>query len=216
MGYRIQATDAFSLDTALFYNVYNGIRLSRANPDLASSLPAPLLVASQFYNGMDGETYGIELAANWRVTDWWRLHGTYTVLKMNLHADPSLSIAAQRSSGAEGIEGQNPQQQAYLQSSWNLTRDVDFDLMGRYVDRLSGFNPTTPISAPAPGVSDTVGAYFSLDARLAWRPHENIELSVVGQNLLDSHHPEFGTNPNIRSPFIEIRRGVYGMISVKF
>ncbi len=211
LGYRIQATDAFSVDAALFYNVYNGIRINRSNPSLAANLPAPLFVASQFYNGMDGETYGLEVAANWRVATWWRLYGSYSVLKSNLHADPSLPLAAQRGSGAEGIEGQNPQQQVYVRSSWNLPRNVEFDLTGRYVDRLGGFNP-----GGIPGVSDTVADYVSLDARLAWRPCANVELSLVGQNLLDNHHPEFGTNPFIRSPLIEIRRSVYGMVTWHF
>ena len=205
MGYRIQATDAFTVDTALFYNVYDELRINRSNPALASTLPTPLLAASQFDNGMNGETYGAELSATLRLTDWWRLSGSYTVLKMNLHRDSDLDPAT------EAAEGQSPQQQAFLQSSWSLPGDVDFDLIGRYVDRLSGFNP-----AGLPGVSDTVPAYVSLDVRLSWRPRKNVELSLVGQNLLDNHHPEFGTNPFVRSPLVEIRRGIYGMVKLEF
>jgi iron complex outermembrane recepter protein len=205
MGYRIQPTDAFTVDTALFYNVYDQLRINRSNPALASTLPAPLLAASQFDNGMNGETYGAELSATLRLTDWWRLSGSYTVLKMNLHRDTDLGPAT------EAAEGQSPQQQAFLQSSWSLPGDVDFDLIGRYVDRLSGFNP-----GGLPGVSDTVPAYVSLDVRLSWRPRKNLELSLVGQNLLDNHHPEFGTNPFVRSPLVEIRRGVYAMVKLEF
>ena len=208
LGYRVQATEAFSADATLFYNVHNGRQATRSNPALASTVQGLPLAAAQFFNGLDAETYGAELAANWRITDWWRLYGAYSLLKMNLHADPSLPLASQRSSGLEGREGQSPQQQVYVQSSWNLPRDVEFDLIGRYVDRLHGFNPSG-----IAGVSDTVKDYFSLDARLAWRPGRNWELAVVGQNLLDNHHPEFGTNPFIRSPLVEIRRGMYATVT---
>lgn len=84
----------------------------------------------------------------------------------------------------------------------DLNNKTELDLQGRWVSRLSGFNP-----GGAPGVADGVPPYFSADARLAWHPRSDLELSLVGQNLLDSHHPEFGTSPLVRSPFVEIRRG---------
>ena len=209
VGYRVQATKDLSLDAALFYNDYADLRVNRVNPSLASTLPPPLTVASQFDNGMDGETYGVELAANWRLTDGWRLYGTYTFLQMRLHADEDLPAASRKS--FEAAEGQSPEQQAYLQSSWDLSRNVEFDLIGRYVDRLSGFNPSG-----LPGVSDTVHDYIALDARLAWRARKNLELSLVGQNLTDDSHAEFGTNPFVRSPLVELQRAVYGKVTYWF
>ena len=191
---------------------------ARGNPALAESVQGVGLGASQFFNGMEGETYGVELAANWRLTGWWRLQGTYTLLKTNMHIDPADLAAllpaqtpaqAVSAKGQEAaVEGNSPQQLVYLQSSWNLPWDVEFDLIGRWVDRLHGFNP-----GGLPGVSDTVEQYVTLDARLAWRAGTHVEFSVVGQNLLDNHHPEFGTNPFVRSPLTEIRRGVYGQVT---
>ena len=61
-----------------------------------------------------------------------------------------------------------------------------------------------------------VDQYLSLDVRLAWRPRENFEVAVVGQNLLDSHHPESGSNPLVRAPLIEIQRAVYGKVTWQF
>ena len=100
------------------------------------------------------------------------------------------------------IEGQSPQNQVYLQSSWDLTKEWEFDLMGRYVDSLSNFPSAAPRRVPS---------YISMDARLGWRPNKNWELSVVGQNLLDSHHLEFGGNQFLSAPLIELQRGVYAM-----
>ena len=44
-------------------------------------------------------------------------------------------------------------------------------------------------NGPTPG---TVPAYFELNTRLAWQASKRLELSVVGQNLLHDHHPEYG------------------------
>ena len=203
LGYRAQATTAFSLDTALFYNDYNGLRANRINPELTATVQDRRLLASQFANALDGETYGAEVAATWQVTQQWRLYCAYTLLKTNLHRDADLGISA------EAAEGQSPQQQVYVQSTLNLPGNVEFDVMGRYVDRLSGFNPTG-----LPGVSNTVNDYVALDARLAWRPRQNLSIELVGQNLLDNHHPEFGTNAFLRSPLGEIERALYVKVTV--
>jgi len=34
-----------------------------------------------------------------------------------------------------------------------------------------------------------------VDLRLGWRPCQNLEFSIVGQNLWDDQHPEFGAAP---------------------
>ena len=38
-----------------------------------------------------------------------------------------------------------------------------------------------------------VPSYIRVDARLGWRPMDQVEVSVVGQNLFDNQHPEFST-----------------------
>ncbi len=205
LGYRIQAAATLSVDTALFYNVHDDLRVVRANTNLNSTVQGIPLAAVQFDNGMDGETYGVELAAHWRVTDWWRLYGAYTYLQIQLHRDRDLAASA------EAAEGQDPHNQVYLRSSFNLPWNIEMDLIGRYVDQLSGSNPNG-----IRGVSDTLNAYVAFDARVAWRPHKNLLLEIVGQNLLDEQHPELGVNLLIRSPMVEIERAVYGRITWHF
>jgi hypothetical protein len=50
-----------------------------------------------------------------------------------------------------------------------------------------------------------VPPYATLDARLAWRTSQSVEVAVVGQNLLQAQHVEFGHNP---PPIVAIRRAV--------
>jgi iron complex outermembrane recepter protein len=193
LGYRAQPSDEFSFDTAIFYNVYNNLIVSRFGRDV---IGVPNFTEVMRANGMSAETYGVELSANWKLTETWRLQGNYTFLQMQLHRDPGIDASF------ENPEGQSPQNQVYVQSSWDLTKEVEFDLMGRYVDSLTSF----PSLAP-----DRVPSYISMDARLGWRPNQNWELSVVGQNLLDSHHLEFGGNQFLSAPLVEMQRGVYAM-----
>lgn len=209
LGSRVQAFDAVSVDAAVFYNVYDNLRANRTNPALGATVQGVPLAASQFVNAMRGESHGLELAADWRATETWHLYGAYTYFQMELSADTGFSELSRK--GFEAPAGQNPQQQVYGRSSWNLPRDLEFDLIGRFVDRLTGFNPTG-----LPGVSDAVDAYATFDARLSWRPRKNLELTLAGQNLIIDHHSEFGTNPFIRSPLVEIQRSVYGKVAWRF
>ena len=192
LGYRAQPTDAFSWDVALFFNNYDGLQVQSLGTTVPPTIP--LL----FANGMDGEAYGVELSANYKVSECWRLYGAYTFLQIQLHRDQDLAFAAD----PELAEGQSPQNQVYLQSSWDLPCDMEFDVIGRYVDRLTGFD-----------MKPNVDSYISLDVRLGWKPCQNIALSVVGQNLLDSSHREFH---DTLIPGTEVQRGVYGMIEWRF
>jgi hypothetical protein len=51
-----------------------------------------------------------------------------------------------------------------------------------------------------------VPSYSSLDLRLGWGLRPGWELSVIGQDLLQGSHPEFGT-PGPRR--IEYQRGIH-------
>jgi len=201
LGYRAQVLETFSLDSALFYNHYDRLVLAVPQSIQGGFAPGTAILPVRFENRMDGETYGVEIGADWRPAKWWRLYGTYSFLKMKLYPDRSLPERTR--ADAESAEGRSPQQQAFLQSSFNLPQDVEFDLIGRFVDSLPGFAPGIP-------------SYFSLDARAAWRPRKDLEISLVGRNLLDDHHPEFGVSSIIATPVVEIRRNVYAKVSWRF
>jgi len=56
-----------------------------------------------------------------------------------------------------------------MRSSWNLRENVDFDMIGRYVDSLDYLYYPNPL--PAPGET-LCGGYVEMDMRLAWRPRK--------------------------------------------
>ena len=199
LGYRLQLEKRFFFDLALFYNFYSNLRtiepaLDRGFSEENPPPPHQVLPALP-YNRMDGQTYGIELAAECRVLDWWRLYPAYTYLRMNLDLDPnsqdSISLSA---------EGESPEHQFSLRSSMDLPLNLELDVWFRYVDRL-----------PA----QDLDSYITMDARLAWKFNKSLEFAVVGQNLLEPHHPEF--KPEFQDiAHTEVERGVYGKIIWRF
>ena len=86
-------------------------------------------------------------------------------------------------------------------STYNPTCNTDLDLMVRYVDDLR---------------AEAVPAYIQSDLRFAWRPNQNTEVSIVGQNLLDSSHIEMVGNPFVPEISTLPQRGVYGMVQFKY
>jgi iron complex outermembrane receptor protein len=60
--------------------------------------------------------------------------------------------------------------------------------------------------------TQNVPGYVAVDVRLAWRPTEQLEFAIVGQNLFDNQHPEFGAGVNRH----EIQRGAYAMVTYKW
>jgi iron complex outermembrane recepter protein len=182
LGYRIQPHQRLSLSVAAYYNDYDKLRsVERVDPTNAF----PLVIG----NGQKGESYGAELTADYRVTDWWQLRAGYTELQ--IHVRPkSGSTDTSRGSG----ESHDPSRQFSLRSSLDLPWHLEFDTAFRYVSHIA---------------NQGVPSYEELDLRLAWRPTPKLEFSIVGQNLLHDHHPEFGA----LAARLEIERSVYGKIT---
>ncbi|PYQ03842.1 MAG: TonB-dependent receptor [Acidobacteria bacterium] len=207
VGFRTQVGNVLGIDVALFYNVYHHLRVvvpGAVTPGPAGTLSLPLT----FQNRMKGNSRGAELSVTSQPAAWWQLRGAYSLLQTDLRADVSLPPGTRAS--AEALAGQSPRHQAHLQSSWDLPRRVQFDLSGRFVDRLHGFNPS------GVGGGDVIRRYVAFDARLGWRAREKLAVDVFGYNLLDAHHPETGTAQFLRTSPVEIRRGVLGLLSIRW
>jgi len=193
LGYRIRPTDDLSLDIASFYNLYHN--LVTVETVGASLQPGFVLVNERFDNLGSARTYGVEMAADWRATPWWRLQGAYTYLHLDIDRDPGSNDPL-----IEQTSGRDPAHQVSLRSSFDIADDWEFDLWGRFVSDL-----------PERGVD----GYFTFDARLGWRPTDGVELALVGQNLFDARHLEF-TPELINTTPTEVPRSVYGKITVNF
>lgn len=197
MGYRAHLTDRLGLDLAVYYNEYRalrGVALTNSALDFTTS---PVEIGITFDNQPSAETIGGELGATLRVTDRWRLRAHYSLLRMTVHSASTVKLG---SFGADALEGSSPQQQVSIRSSIDLPHGLEFDAALRWVDELSALN---------------VPSYLGLDLRLGWRVSKNVEISLVGQNLLDGGHPEF--RPSFfSSQATEVQRSVYAKVTLRF
>jgi iron complex outermembrane recepter protein len=174
-GIRRAPTENFYWDLAIFVNRYSDL----------------LGTPSVGYQNVGLEnSYGCELSATYSVTQRWRLTGSYCPIIENFTWPAGYT--------PEIANGSTPRNQFFIQSGWDIGKNITFDLMLRYVDSL-------PIGVPA---------YFAGDMRFAWRPRKNLEISVVGQNLFAERHYEFVTsstsNPTMIGP------SVYSMVAWRY
>ncbi len=192
IGYRTTAIKHFSFDLTAFYNDYTRLRSARPLVHLSNTQNyiQPLI----FVNEHSVQSYGLELATVWQPFPWWRWDAHYSWLKMDYSSQE-----------AKEEIGQSPQHRFFVRSALSLHENVDLDIMYRYVDRSIAIGVWRPV---------TIKDYMSLDIRAAWRIQKDFELSVTGQNLLQSHHQEY-INPAFIQP-VEIDRGVYGKFTWRF
>lgn len=196
LGYRTRPGDSIFIDISAFVNSYNNLRSNETEAAFVEATPAPVhtVIPVRFRNRVEGETYGVELASTWAVRDHLKFHTGYSFMNIELNRSNTSNDTNYKT-----LEGTNPQHQVFTRASLDLAKDVDLDIAAKFVDRL-----------PAQGVR----AYVKLDARVAWRVRENIELSLTGVNLADTTHREFGT-PTIEHPTL-IERAVVAAIVIRF
>src|SRR5579884_450174 len=190
LGYRLLAGKNLYLDLAGFYNHYHDLFSEDiiGQPFLEQD-PAPehLLLPARFGNGLRGYTKGVEIAPEWRPRGFWRLRGSYSFLHMNIAKAPNSTDFG----SAPGIVGSSPGHQVMAQSDLDLPKRLELDLDYRYVSALPG---------------QSVPSYSTGDAQIAWRFRPQFELSLVGHNLFQPWHFEYGSDPD---GLVGIRRSAF-------
>jgi iron complex outermembrane receptor protein len=196
-GYRWRPTQVLGMDLSLFYNDYEELRtLELGAPELVSAPYPRYIIPTTAENKMSGNTYGLELVGDWRPDDDWRLQAWYSWLRMDLSQESD-----SRAIETEGLKSQSPEHQAGVRAGISLPHDLELDLFLRYVDELPDFE---------------VDDYVELDARLGWNLSRNLSLSLVGRNLFNSSHKEFGTEAILNAPPHDIVRELFLRAELKY
>lgn len=203
-GMKMEVSSSFAWDLALFYNDYRKVR--SFTPDGVRCAPVgeipfclfdpstqALAVDLRWSNAGAVDAVGLEWAGTWRPTPRWQVKAAYSFIDER--------SSARESSIPEVADG-DPRHQGSLRVAHQLRSNIDADLWLRYVDEV-----TVPRTI--------IDAYTTLDMRLAWRPLETTELSLVGRNLLDSAQVQFLSELG-DLPQIGIRRSFHLQLSVDF
>ncbi|MCP4686903.1 MAG: TonB-dependent receptor, partial [Desulfobacterales bacterium] len=191
VGYRFQPSEKLFCDLALFYNDYPDLAAveSAGRLELAPEPPFILEAPRELRNNGDARTMGMELAATLAPLDWWKLHLSYSYMKMYMSDNVNMELV-----------GDYTERQLGLRSVMDLPYDLELDIWPRYVDDLAGAG---------------VRRYLTADIRLGWRPSRNLAFSLVGRNLLEGDHLEFldSLTPVLSTG---VERGVYGKVVWRF
>ncbi len=187
LGWRHQIGADTSIDLTAFHYRYNHLRgAATTTPTLV--LPANyLLIQTEGNNANHGTAYGLEAALDWRPRPNWRLQAHYSWLQTRME---TADIPGQL---PNDYANSSPTHLFSLRSSLDLSEQLQWDAWLRHVSTIKSHN---------------IPAYTTLDLRLAWKPRKDLTVSLVGQNLLDNAHPEYGSG-FIRSTPSEIQRGLY-------
>ncbi len=198
LGYRVQPKKNLYFDLATFAHFYENILTQEKRTPFAEATPAPAhtVVPIVLDNLGSGEIFGIELFANWNPLKWWTLKGGLTWMVNDFHLN-----AASTDGSLITSEDNDPSIQWQLHSHMDLPHKFELDTALYYVDDLENLN---------------VPEYTRLDVRVGWHATDELELSLVGQNLTDPKHPEFGNSILSTGTTTQVERSVFGKITWKF
>lgn len=171
VGYRGEPMDRLSLSASFYYNQYDDIRTTFADP--------VTIVPVQLRNGITGDAYGVEAWGKYGMTDWWRLNFGFSWVQRLQGLKPGRNDF----SNGQAL-GQDPSHQVQLRSEMNPFEDWEFDAGLRVIGHVNMRNPAT-------GATRVVlGSYMEGDARIGWRVQDGTTLSLIGQNLFHQNHQE--------------------------
>ena len=204
LGYRTAVSNRLSIDLAAYYNDYDNLQTTEPGVPFAESTPAPahLVIPLIYENLMHGETHGLEITANWKVTDRWTLSPGYTFEALHMHTDPSSTDTVT----GPFVEGAVPDHTAQIRTHFDLPKSFALDAAAYEVSHLDNQGPLSNVTIPA---------YTRLDVGFSWKPWEQTSFSLVGQNLLQDHHVEFeDVNGALQSS--QIRRSGFVKVTWRF
>ncbi len=194
LGWRHQFDPTTSFDLTVFHGRHTRQRGASLPETPEFVLPGYLLFVPSSNNDDRSNISGLEASLDWRPTRDWRLQAHYSWLR------DKLFLSDKPGQVPNLYDGVSPRHQFSLRSSLDLSARLQWDAWLRHVSQIT---------------LHRIPAYTTLDMRLAWKADRNLTLSLVGLNLLDSRHPEFGSS-FVLSRESEIERSFYARVDWKF
>ncbi len=186
-GYRFKPRDSFLIDITLFFNRYERLVTYEFGQSFFEGEPPYLVITESAANNMKGNTCGGELTVDYSPLSFLHFKGAYSYLRFDLEDPVTLGYYSRF------YEGASPSHRFSVRSSIDLPYNLEMDLWFKYRDNLS---------------SHSLPSIFNMDARIGYRLSKDIDISITGQNLLDSKQPETVVNDSIYIAS-KIERGYY-------
>lgn len=192
IGYRTRPNDYLYFDVASFADHYDHlVTLIQGAPFIENGFP---VVPFNYVNGLTGEIYGVEVAADLQLRQWWKLKAAYTYSKSNITPDPGVhDIIVEHL-----LENSVAPHIFFLRSSFDLPYGYSLDATLRYMDSFQNGN---------------IPSNTEMDINIG-KTIKNWRWSIVGENLFRDHHKE--SYAGISSATTQVPRSVYMKVSRKF
>ncbi len=190
LGYRFIPAKRVSLDMTLFYNQYDKLRgFENQTPYFTgTTLNQDALVV----NKTKGNAYGAEVSMVVKVSDFFKCDLAYSFFDTDI---------------TEQIGGFF-KHQVSARGQFSLTDTLNLDVWFRYADDTAVNNVLSGYGLYK------IDDYVTMDVRLGWDITPEIELTLVGQNLLEESHLE-----TVQEAFgmpTEVKRSFYGKLTYRF
>lgn len=177
-----------------FWNQYS--KLQSFSPLMITSSGGIVYYTYQYENAISGSTSGVELGTQTQLARWWRLNTNYSFLNANFTANgPTSNISD--SGSVQTYDGSSPKHMVTVHSMFDLPGHIHFDPFYRYISDL-----------PA----QKVPAYQTMDVHVEKALGRDFSLELVGQNLFQNQHYEWGTGDPTQ-PLVGIYRAGYVRLS---
>lgn len=184
LGLRTGIGETAQVDLVTFYNDYDDLQ----------TFEFDALGTPTYGNEARATAYGAELALDVQLTPVWRLRTTYSYFEMDFESSSNAAGAP-----IDLKDGLVPTQHASVRSYYDLGDHWELDAALYWTDYMRYWdNP----------------AIFRVDARIGWRPSDDLTLSIGVQNAQEEQHPEAGEDITFYGS--EVRRNAYVSLSYSF
>lgn len=171
IGARLRPTEESLIELTAFRIFYKGV-LDTWQDRSPAVMASPIRIIPEYLtNVLNGYGEGFEANFRFQPKDWITLKGSWTYLHQNYVDHP--------------IQDN--------ETKWTVLTNKYQDPLNRFHAGLS-LNPLENVEFDAnlyfnsPFRDGTVRGYHKLDLRLGWRPSNNLEISLVGQDLIRATH----------------------------
>src|SRR5574343_712476 len=203
VGYRKQFSPSFSADINLYRYHYTDLRSGSLTgiygcsplfgalgitypPTNPAACPAELRNMTAFYatgaasNEVAGWSNGAEMSLDWLVTASWRLQLSYAWSRLSMNHFSDAGIQAD----ARNLEKSTPRHYGSLRSQWNVDSKQQIDVWLRGSAGFERLNSPYTTTIRVPG-------YLTADLRYAYRFDKNLEVALIGRNLIGARRFEY-------------------------
>ena len=171
-GYRFVPSTRFSVDAALFYNLYDDLQTVERGETQTVEFPIPGAMTSlRRTNAGFGTVYGAEVLAFWTVTPAVQLSGSYT--RMNMRMDPT---------GFPHNENGERVEDLYTPNAF---------FARAYIDMPYGIESSSELRFVGPVTGQEVPGYVDGSVHLSRGIRSGVRLKLSADNVLHRNHGEW-------------------------